>query len=115
MMFHEQDKYSIIANLIGQNNRCHDNGYTNQSVVYPSGFSCYSPKMDYEQPRTALVSAAASLRVVLQGAGSLWASATTGETARRQDLLRDKQRIVLSFFKYVGKLPWEVEPGDVQS
>jgi integrase len=30
-------------------------------------------------------------------------------------LLRDKQRIVLSFFKYAGKLPGEVEPGDVQN
>jgi integrase len=29
-------------------------------------------------------------------------------------LLRDKQRIVLSFFSYVGKLPGEVKPADVQ-
>ncbi|MDQ3917387.1 MAG: site-specific integrase [Acidobacteriota bacterium] len=52
--------------------------------------------------------------VALQGAVSLWASATTGEGERRQDLLRDKRRIVLSFFRYVGKLPGEVEPADVQ-
>jgi site-specific recombinase XerD len=71
--------------------------------------------MDSEQPQTALIPAAASLQVVLQGAVSLWASATTGESERRQDLLRDKQRIVLSFFKYVGKLPGEVESGDVQN
>jgi hypothetical protein len=58
--------------------------------------------MDSESPRTALVPAAASLQVVLQGADSLWASATTGEGERRQDLLRDKVRIVLSFFRYVG-------------
>jgi site-specific recombinase XerD len=70
--------------------------------------------MDSEQPQTALVPAAASLQVVLEGAVSLWASATTGESERRQDLLRDKQRIVLSFFRYIGKLPGEVEPGDVQ-
>jgi site-specific recombinase XerD len=70
--------------------------------------------MDSGQPQTALVSAAASLQVVLHGAVSLWASTTTGESERRQDLLRDKQRIVLSFFKYVGKLPGEVEPSDVQ-
>jgi integrase/recombinase XerD len=56
----------------------------------------------------------ADLRVALQGAVSLWASATTGEGERRQDLLRDKQRIVLSFFRHTGKLPGEVEPGDVQ-
>ncbi len=30
------------------------------------------------------------------------------------DLLRDKQRIVLSFFRHTGKLPSEVEPADVQ-
>ncbi len=52
--------------------------------------------------------------VALQGAVSLWASSTTGESERRQDLLRDKRRIVLSFFQYVGKLPGEVEPADVQ-
>ena len=71
--------------------------------------------MDTEQPQRALVTTAPSLQVVLQGAVSLWASATTGESERRQDLLRDKQRIVLAFFKYVGKLPGEVEPSDVQS
>lgn len=54
------------------------------------------------------------LQVALQGAVSLWASATTGASERRQDLLRDKQRIVLSFFKHMGKLPGEVESGDVQ-
>ncbi|MDQ1590391.1 MAG: integrase/recombinase XerC [Pyrinomonadaceae bacterium] len=70
--------------------------------------------MDSEQPQTALISSTASLQVVLQGAISLWASATTGDSERRQDLLRDKQRIVLSFFRYIGKLPGEVEPGDVQ-
>jgi integrase/recombinase XerD len=56
----------------------------------------------------------ADLRVALRGAVSLWASATTGEGERRQDLLRDKQRIVLSFFGRTGKLPGEVEPADVQ-
>lgn len=54
------------------------------------------------------------LQVALQGAVSLWASATTGESTRRQDLLRDKQRIVLSFFRHTGKLPGEVEPAEVQ-
>jgi site-specific recombinase XerC len=33
---------------------------------------------------------------------------------RRADLLRDKQRIVLSFFRDTGKLPSEVEPSDVR-
>jgi site-specific recombinase XerD len=51
----------------------------------------------------------------LRSAVSLWASATTSESERRPDLLRDKQRIVLSFFSHTGKLPSEVEPSDVQS
>ncbi|MET0621434.1 MAG: site-specific integrase [Pyrinomonadaceae bacterium] len=63
---------------------------------------------------TALVPAQADLKVALRGAVSLWASATTSESERRADLLRDKQRIVLSFFRHADKLPSEVEPADVQ-
>src|ERR1700759_2224344 len=63
---------------------------------------------------TALVTTRADLQVALRGAVSLWASATTSESERRQDLLRDKQRIVLSFFRHTRKLPSEVEPADVQ-
>jgi site-specific recombinase XerD len=70
--------------------------------------------MDSEEPQGTLVPASLDLRVVLQGAVSLWASSTTGEGERRQDLLRDKQRIVISFFRHVEKLPGEVEPADVQ-
>src|SRR5205085_10043481 len=89
-------------------------GYTNVSVVCPSGFSCYSSKMNSEEPQIALIPTSVDLQVVLKSAISLWASATTGESRRRQDLLRDKQRIVITFFRHVGKLPGEVEPGDVQ-
>ena len=70
--------------------------------------------MDSEQPSTALVPTSQDLELALKGAVSLWASATTGESERRQDLLRDKGRIVLSFFKHTGKLPGEVESTDVQ-
>jgi len=63
---------------------------------------------------TALQARDADFQVALQGAVSLWASMTTGESKRRQDLLRDKRRIVLSFFRHTGKLPGEVEPSDVQ-
>jgi integrase len=63
---------------------------------------------------TALQPREADLQVALRGAVSLWASGTTSESRRRQDLLRDKQRIVLSFFRDAGKLPSEVEPLDVQ-
>jgi integrase len=71
--------------------------------------------MDEKATETALVPVQTDLQVALRGAVSLWASATTSEGERRQDLLRDKQRIVLSFFRHVDKLPAEVEPSDVQA
>lgn len=70
--------------------------------------------MDTTDRNMALQLREPELQVALRSAVSLWASATTSESGRRQDLLRDKQRIVLSFFRYIGKLPSEVEPGDVQ-
>jgi integrase len=70
--------------------------------------------MSISDERMALQTRASDLQLALRGAVSLWAGATTSESERRQDLLRDKQRIVLSFFKYTGKLPSEVEPSDVQ-
>jgi integrase len=70
--------------------------------------------MDERAPGTALVPTQTDLRVALRGAVSLWASATTSASERRADLLRDKQRIVLSFFRHAEKLPSEVEPSDVQ-
>jgi integrase len=70
--------------------------------------------MNEKASETALVQAHTHLQVALRGTVSLWASATTSESKRLKDLLRDKQRIVLSFFHYMGKLPSEVEPKDVQ-
>jgi integrase len=71
--------------------------------------------MDEKALQTALMPVQADLQMALRGAVSLWASATTSESERRADLLRDKQRIVLSFFRHTGKLPSEVEPADVQA
>ncbi len=70
--------------------------------------------MESPNQSMALQTRDSDLQVALRGAVSLWASATTSESERRQDLLRDKQRIILSFFRHTGKLPAEVEPGDVQ-
>jgi site-specific recombinase XerD len=70
--------------------------------------------MNEKVSETALVPARTDLQTALRGAVSLWASATTSESERRADLLRDKQRIVLSFFRHTEKLPSEVEPADVQ-
>ena len=79
--------------------------------MYPS---CYSANVEEKSVETALVQVQADLQFALRGAVSLWASATTSESGRRADLLRDKQRIVLSFFRDTEKLPSEVEPADVQ-
>jgi integrase len=70
--------------------------------------------MDNSIQGMALQTRELDLQFALRDAVSLWASATTSESGRRQDLLRDKQRIVLSFFRHSGKLPLEVEPADVQ-
>jgi integrase len=70
--------------------------------------------MDTHPQNTSLQIRESDLQVALRSAVSLWASATTSESERRADLLRDKQRIVLRFFREVGKLPSEVNPGDVQ-
>ena len=64
--------------------------------------------MGEKAPETALVPTQTDIQVALRGAVSLWASATTSESERRADLLRDKQRIVLSFFRHTGKFPSEV-------
>jgi site-specific recombinase XerD len=70
--------------------------------------------MDTTSQTTALQTRESKLQIALRSAVSLWAAATTGESDRRLDLLRDKQRIVLSFFQHTQKLPAEVEPADVQ-
>src|ERR671916_1280108 len=70
--------------------------------------------MDTSTQNTALQVRESDLQVALRSAVSIWASATTSESRRRADLLRDKQRIVLSFFRDTGKFPSEVEPSDVQ-
>ncbi len=54
--------------------------------------------------------------IALQHVASLWADATTNAVSpRRHDILRDKQKVVTSFFKFVSKLPGEVMPADVKN
>lgn len=70
--------------------------------------------MDAPGAETALRTRVRDLQAALRDAVVLWASATTAEGPRRADLLRDKRRVVLSFFADSKKLPSEVEPADVQ-
>jgi site-specific recombinase XerD len=55
-------------------------------------------------------------QVVLHTAIELWASSSTGvETRRRQEQLKNKRKIIRSFFDWVRKTPGEVEPTDVRA
>jgi site-specific recombinase XerD len=72
------------------------------------------PNPDGQTTDAALSVRAGDLTLALREAVSLWASATTGASERRADLLRDKQRVVVAFFREAEKLPAEVEPPDVR-
>ncbi len=55
-------------------------------------------------------------QVVLHTAIELWSVASTGvETRRRDEQLKNKRKIILSFFGWVRKNPGEVEPTDVRA
>jgi integrase len=55
-------------------------------------------------------------QVVLRTAIELWSVASTGvETRRRKEQMKNKQKIVQSFFDWVRKNPGEVEPTDVRA
>ena len=55
-------------------------------------------------------------QVVLRTAIELWSVASTGvETRRRREQLKNKQKIIQSFFDWVNKNPGDVEPTDVRA
>lgn len=56
-----------------------------------------------------------SSAAAIDSAITMWASSTTREGERLDDLLRDKSRLVRHFFAFVGKQPQEVTPQDVAS
>lgn len=54
--------------------------------------------------------------VMVKNAAALWADATTSTvSARRDDILRDKQKAVLDFFKFANTHPAEVRPENVKA
>src|SRR5918911_1448368 len=71
--------------------------------------------MPDSDPENALVLADDRQQAALRNAIALWASATTRDGQRRADLLRDKQRTVVAFFKFIRKHPADVQPTDVQA
>ncbi len=65
---------------------------------------------------TALVPGATDHFVALRNAIRLWAdSSTAADSARRADLLRDKQHAVAAFFAFIGKHPADVVAVDVKA
>lgn len=61
-----------------------------------------------------LILASSDYRTAVCNAVELWASATTSEGVRRNDLVRDKQQVAIAFFDFIKKHPTDVTPLDVQ-
>lgn len=54
--------------------------------------------------------------IAIRHAAELWADATTNAvSSRRQDILRDKRKVVSTFFDFIAKLPAEVTALDVKN
>lgn len=69
-----------------------------------------------ESVETALTVYDGRQQAVLRSAIELWASASTAvESRRRDEVLRNKRKIVQSFFDWVKKNPGLVEPTDVHA
>jgi integrase len=69
-----------------------------------------------ETPETALVPLRGATQAALRHALRLWAeSSTAPSTERREEIQGYKQRVVSSFFVYVGKSPGEISALDVES
>jgi integrase len=69
-----------------------------------------------ETPETALMPLREDTGVALRHALRLWAEASTApSTERREELQGYKQRVVSSFFAFVGKTPGEISALDVEA
>lgn len=71
-------------------------------------------KMATENPENALVPARNDNRTAILNAVALWTNATTSDGIRRNDLIRDKQQVVTTFFNFTKKHPADVTPLDVR-
>jgi integrase/recombinase XerC len=70
--------------------------------------------MASQNTQTALITTEITTNVAIRNAVELWANATTSEGTRHDDLLRDKQQVVLAFFDFIDKHPAEILPMDVR-
>ena len=69
--------------------------------------------MTSRESKTGLVRARSDHLAAIRNAIQLWANSTTLEGVRKEDLLRDKQKVVTTFFTFISKHPAEVTPKDV--
>ncbi len=87
-------------------------GDTKAPYLYPP---CYDEQSN-ATIQTALVTADVEYLPALRNAIHWWAdSATAADSARRADLLRDKQAAVTAFFSFINKHPADVTPFDVKA
>src|SRR5207237_933542 len=76
--------------------------------------SYFNYKMTYKNQENALLELKSGHDIAIQNAIYLWASATTSEGSRKEDLLRNKRQAVISFFLFSGKHPSDVAPMDIE-
>lgn len=69
--------------------------------------------MNQQSNENSLILAKTEYQAAVRNAVELWASATTSEGIRRNDLIRDKRQVVIAFFDFIMKHPTEVIPIDV--
>lgn len=70
--------------------------------------------MASQNSETSLTLSESTPRIAIRNAVELWANSTTSEGERRNDLLRDKQQVVIAFFDFINKHPAEIVPMDVR-
>lgn len=70
--------------------------------------------MPSQIPENALAIAGVDYSAAVRNAVELWASASTVEGVRRDDLIRDKRQVVVAFFDFIKKHPAAVTPLDVR-
>jgi integrase len=70
--------------------------------------------MSNESQQSALLEIKSGTEIVIQNAVHLWANATTSESLRKDDLMRDKRQTATNFFNFVRKHPSAVAPLDVE-
>jgi integrase len=70
--------------------------------------------MSLQRSKATLIKAPADPLAAIRNAAELWANSTTADGLRKDDLLRDKQQVVMAFFSFSQKHPARVRPADVR-